>query len=339
MVHRYPDRRTVLSGLLATLAPPSGKAFGADEIVFEAAADRAGSLDQLHAMVIAHRGKVVFARAFRGAALDVPVNVKSVSKTLVALLTGIAIDEGALSGVDAKLGDLIPSLIPEAADARVEQVSVADLLTMRAGLERTSGPNYGDWVASPDWIGYALSRPFVTDPGERFQYSTGSFHILGAVLAEATGRTLLALAREWIGDPLGIALPRWTADPQGYYLGGNNMALSPLALARIGEMVRSGGVVGGRRVVPAQWLEASFVPRTRSPWSGDRYGYGWFLTELAGAPVRYARGYGGQMLYVIPSARLTVAITSDPTRPARTAGHVGDLHRLVADDIINIVSV
>lgn len=340
MTRLRPNRRMVLSGLFAgSLALPSLAAATADGTAFERAANTAASLNQLHAMVIVHRGETVFARAFRGLAVDVPVNVKSVSKTLVALLTGIAIDRGALPGVDAALGDLVPHLIPDEADARAQEVTIADLLTMRAGLERTSGPNYGSWVASDDWIADALSRPFVAEPGERFQYSTGSFHILGAVLAEATDMSLLRLAREWLGDPLGIAIPAWTADPQGYYLGGNNMALSPLALARIGEMVRSGGVADGARIVSAEWLKASSLARTHSPWSGDKYGYGWFLTDLAGTPVQYARGYGGQMLYVIPSADLTVAITSDPTRPARTDGHVGDLHRMVADDIIRAVVV
>mgnify|MGYP001801087213 CR=1 FL=1 len=117
-------------------------------------------------------------------------------------------------------------------------------------------------------------------------------------------------------------------------MGGNEMALSPLALARVGAMMAAGGVWEGAQVIPAAWIEASWTPRARSPWSGDLYGYGWFLRELGGRPVAYARGYGGQMLYVFPQERLSVAVTSDPTRPARTGGHVGDLHRLVEETIL-----
>ncbi|MEO1459767.1 MAG: serine hydrolase, partial [Pseudomonadota bacterium] len=285
-------------------------------------------------------GAVRVARAFRGPALARPANVKSVSKTLVALLTGIAIDKGVLPGTEATLAEMAPELIPARADPRVGAITLADLLTMQAGLQRTSGANYGSWVQSSNWVADALSRPMVAVPGQRFLYSTGSFHILGAVLARRSGRSLLALARAWIGGPLGIEIPPWTRDPQGYYLGGNNMALTPRGLARIGQAMLGEGMWQGRQVVSPAWLARSWEPRTRSPFSGHDYGFGWFLAEAgAGAGgratrVAYARGYGGQMLYVVPEGGITVAITSDPTRPGRSAGYVGALNRLLADDIL-----
>ncbi len=165
-------------------------------------------------------------------------------------------------------------------------------------------------------------------------YSTGSYHLLGAALAQATGRSLLELARAWLGGPLGIEIPSWTRDPQGFYMGGNNMALSPLAMVRFGEMWRAGGVWNGRRVLSRDWVEASWRPRTTSVFSGDDYGYGWFLTRLAGRDVAYARGYGGQMIYVVPDLALTVAVTSDPARPARSEGYAGDLKALLAEAVI-----
>ena len=103
------------------------------------------------------------------------------------------------------------------------------------------------------------------------------------------------------------------------------------------RMIRDDGRFEGRQVIPADWLRRSLEPRARSPYSGMGYGYGWFITRLAGERAVYARGYGGQMLYILPDLALTVAITSDPTRPARTAGHVGDLNRLVAQQIVPAV--
>lgn len=139
---------------------------------------------------------------------------------------------------------------------------------MQAGLERTSGAGYGRWVASEDWVSDALSRPFVAKPGARLLYSTGSFHVLGAVLALSAGQDLHTLAESWLGDPLGIDFPHWTRDPQGRYPGGNEMALSPLEMARIGELYRLGGRWQGERVFAAGWVERSFTAHTRSPWSG-----------------------------------------------------------------------
>ena len=327
-------RRTFAAGGLAGLAPlPSlGAVTGDDGLA--GAAERAAELPQLHTLMIVRDGQTVLTRAYRGPAPDRPVNVKSVSKTIVALLTGIAIGRGVLPGPGATLGDLIPRLIPAGADPLVRGITVADLLTMQAGLERTSGPNYGGWISSANWVADALRRPFVAKPGQRFLYSTGSFHVLGAALSVATGGSLLELAREWLGKPLDIEIPAWTRDPQGFYMGGNNMALSPVAMARIGEMVRLGGRWRGREVVPRDWIETSWQPRTRSPFSGDQYGYGWFLTRLGGAFAAYARGYGGQIICVVPDRALTVAITSDPTQPARSAGYFGDLYDLIGKRIV-----
>jgi CubicO group peptidase (beta-lactamase class C family) len=298
------------------------------------AAEAARGLDQLNALVVALDGEVVFAEAFRGPAVERPVNVKSVSKSVVAALTGAAIDRGEVAGVGATLGELVPDLIPPGADPRVAEITVEDLLTLRAGLERTSGAGYGAWVSSPDWVAYALGRPMVAEPGSRMLYSTGSAHVLGAVLARASGESLLAQARARLGAPLGIEIPAWTRDPQGFYLGGNEMALSPVAMVRFGETYRRGGVWEGTRVLSAAWVEASFAPRTRSPFSGLDYGYGWFLGRAGGHRLALARGYGGQVVAVVPGLGLTVAITSDPTRPARSEGYFGELMALIGRRIV-----
>jgi len=240
---------------------------------------------------------------------------------------------GVVPGAVAQLADVAPGLLPRGADPRARGITLGNLASLQAGLERTSGPNYGPWVSSGNWVADALSRPMIAEPGSRMLYSTGSTHILGAALAEASGESLLALARDWLGRPLGIEIPAWTRDPQGYYLGGNEMALSPEAMVRFGEMIRRGGEIDGTRVVSEGWIAASFEPRTMSPWSGLAYGYGWFLGRSGGADVALARGFGGQVIAVVPDRALTIAITSDPTRPARSGGYFGDLLSLI-DDIV-----
>lgn len=328
-------RRTVLLAAAGGLgAAPALRAATIPTDSLARVTQRAAALPQLHGLIVARGGQVVFAEAFRGPPLTRPVDVKSVSKTIVASLAGAALDRNLLTGVDQPMTEVIGDLVPRDADPRVHEITISDLLTMQAGLERTSGANYGRWVSSRSWVAFALSRPFVAAPGERMLYSTGSYHLLGVVLARVGGRSLLALARDWLGDPLGITFHPWTRDPDGFYLGGNGMVLTPLDLVRFGELWRLGGRWSGRTVLGRSWIEASWTPWTSSPFSGDAYGYGWFLTRLAGHDVRYARGYGGQMLYVVPELDLTVAMTSDPTRPATSEGHVGDLRRLLAEAII-----
>lgn len=313
------NRRHFLAATGAALAAPSvARAQGFRDL----AADHA---DRLHSIVVRRDDEEIFAQSWGGRGLDGIANVKSVSKTLMALLTGIAIDRGVIEGTDARVLPLLGR--PETGDAR-DDLTIDHLLTMRTGLESVSGGNYGAWVASGNWVDTALEQDLVGTPGGRFIYSTGGWHVLGALLSQVTGQNLLSLTRDWLGAPMGIDFAPWVQDPQGRYLGGNDMALSPRGLARIGQMAVDDGQWQDKTVVSEGWLDTSWEPRTRSPFSGDQYGYGWFLTRMDGADTAYARGYGGQMLAVIPSRRMVIAITSDPSQPARSEGYFGDLRQL-----------
>jgi CubicO group peptidase (beta-lactamase class C family) len=326
----HPTRRHIILATAAVLASPGL----AQANPWQAVADRARALNQCHALMIRQRGADVLAEVFRGPGMGRAVPVKSVSKTIVAALTGAALDRGELPAVTATLADVAPRLIPAGADPRVGSLTIEHLVTMQAGLERTSGGNYGAWIGSRDWVADALSRPFVDEPGRRMQYSTGSFHVLGAVLADVSGESLLALARSRLGAPLGIEIPAWTRDPQGRYLGGNEMALTLPAMVRFGELYLAQGMWNDKQVLGRDWVRASLQGRTRSPFSGLDYGYGWFLGRAAGQDYALARGYGGQVICIVPGLGLSLALTSDPTLPARSQGHFGDLMALIENDVI-----
>jgi CubicO group peptidase (beta-lactamase class C family) len=321
------------AGASAQSAPPP-PASAPDAKLIGETVERAKDLPNLRSLIVSHNGSVLTERAFGGARLDRPTNIKSASKTIMSALVGIAIERGVLQGVGQPVASILGQSIPSDADARIRQVTIGHLLSMQAGLERTSGRNYGTWISSDNWVRYALSRPFVDEPGGRMLYSTGSTHLLSAALTRASRRSTLDLAREWLGEPLDITVAPWTRDPQGIYLGGNEMALSPRALLRFGEMYRQGGTIEGKRVVPASWIEESWTPRTSSPFTGDTYGYGWFMRDMRGHRAHYAWGFGGQMLYVIPSLGLSIVMTSDPTAPSREDNYIGQLHALVADGIV-----
>lgn len=321
-------RRTFIATASAALATP----LVAQADPWAVVVDRARALSQCHAVMIRQAGELVVSEVIRGPSLSRAVPIKSVSKSIVAALTGAAWDRGEIASLDATLGDIAPRLIPAQADPRVAGITVENLVTMQAGLERTSGANYGGWVSSSNWVSNALSRPFVTEPGSRMLYSTGSFHILGAVLTEVSGRSLLDLARARLGQPLGIDIPAWTRDPQGRYLGGNEMALTLDGMVRFGEMYR----LGGAEVLSADWVRRSFEVRTRSPFSGLSYGYGWFLGQVGGVRYALARGYGGQIIVIAPELQMTMALTSDPTQPARSGGYFGDLMRLIEQAVVPV---
>jgi CubicO group peptidase (beta-lactamase class C family) len=333
LVRLLPLAALALTLLAASLAEPvrSQALPDAKRAELDSVLDAAGALPALRNVVVAQNGTVVAERGYRGNSADSPTNIKSASKAVISALVGIAIDRGVLQGADQIVAPILEADLPPNPDPRLFQITVGHLLSMQAGLERTSGANYGRWVASPNWVRFALARPFVDEPGGDMLYSTGSTHLLSAALTRASGRSTLAVARDWLGEVPGFSIADWERDPQGIYLGGNQMAMSPRSLLAFGELYRNGGrTPDGRQVIPERWISSSWEPRTQSRFTGDSYGYGWFLRRIEGEEVRYAWGYGGQMLYIVPSAGLTVVMTSNDSEPSGRTGYRDELHALLA---------
>lgn len=255
-------------------------------------------------LLVVRQGRLVVEEAWN-AAPDRPVNVKSASKSLLSALVGIALERGDLAGLDRPLGELLPA---HASGTKAE-ITLRDLLTMSSGLRSVSGEGYGAWVSTSNWTAAALAQPLVGEPGATFEYSTGDSHLVAAVLAEATGTSVLAYAREHLLAPLGIEIEWWERSPEGVHLGGNQMSLAPLDLARFGQLYLNRGRWGNRQLVPAEWIETS--TRVHAEGWPDRYGaygYLWWVRPEAGAYV--AVGYGGQFLYLAPADDLAIVLIS-----------------------------
>jgi len=295
---------------------------------------QARQLPRLRSLLVQSRGRLVGERYFHGATRARRANIKSASKSVISALVGIAIARGHIRGVDETLGELLPDQLGRDADPRKRAITVEDLLTMRSGLESTSFENYGSWVTSRNWVRDALRRPLVAEPGGPMIYSTGSTHLLSAILTRRTGASTHRFAQRALAAPLGITLRPWQRDPQGIYFGGNDMYLTPREMLRLGALYLNGGRASdGRQVVPRAWVEASLQPRTRSGWSGHEYGYGWWSRTSGAHRVFYAWGYGGQFIYVVPSLELVVVTTSQSEATRRDGGHLGAVHRLL-DEIV-----
>jgi CubicO group peptidase (beta-lactamase class C family) len=279
-------------------------------IDFDGAVEAAGRLPRIRSLLVSRGGELLLERYFNGARAARGVNIKSAAKSVISALTGIAIARGLLPGVQASIAPYFPELARAGMDPRKRKITIEDLLTMRSGLESTSGRNYGAWVRSPNWVRYVLERPILSAPGEQMDYSTGNSHLLSAILAKASGKNTWRFAQEALGEPLGIALAPWTRDPQGIYFGGNEMLMTPRQMVQFGELYAKDGAANGRQVIPASWIEASFEPRGRSPISEQLYGYGWWIGTMADLPVYFAWGSGGQYIFVLPDAGLVVVTTS-----------------------------
>jgi len=268
----------------------------------------AATLPEIRSLLVARDGRLVGERYFHGAGPDTRFNVKSASKSILSALVGIAARDGYLR-LDQPALDFFPEYAAGEVDPRKRAITIRHLVSMTAGLESTSFGRYGSWVNSPDWVRYVWQRPVVAQPGSRLDYSTGSTHLLSAILTRATGMSTLEYLDRALLRPLGIQRPRWARDPQGVYFGGNDMYLTARDLLRFGELYLDGGRHGGEQVVPGEWVRDSWRPGLRSRISGHRYGYGWWVDEFDGRTVNFAWGYGGQYVFIVPSQRLVVVMT------------------------------
>jgi CubicO group peptidase (beta-lactamase class C family) len=318
---------------VAVESPRAISSVGLDSASIASVVERAAELPRLRTLLIARHGDLLVERHFRGPGLDQPANVKSVSKSILSAVVGIAVAEGHLQSVDQPIAPFFERHLRPSDDPRKREITIAHLLSMQSGLERTSGTQYGRWVSSRNWVDYALTRPMVADPGGQRLYSTGNSHLLSALLTQATGRNTWAYSREKLAEPLGISLPRWPADPQGIFFGGNEMRMTPRAMVRFGELYRNGGRHEGVQIVPEEWVRESLTPRAALRRGSEGYGYGWFISQVRGHPMFYAWGYGGQFIFVIPDLELTVVTTSDPDT-AREGEHLRAVRQMLAEMIV-----
>jgi CubicO group peptidase (beta-lactamase class C family) len=310
-----------------------------DSSLLRLVAERGDRLPRLRSVIVAWRGNVVLEKYYNGATRTSPANIKSASKTMISALVGIAIARGDLSGPTQRIDQL---LVPETRqlDEAKRSVTLVDLLTMRSGLESTSFENYGEWVSSRNWVRDALRRPVVAEKGDGAPmiYSTGNSHLLSAILTRATRTSTHTYADRHLFRPMGIRLRGWTTDPQGVYFGGNEMRLTPREMLAFGELYRNRGRARDgdsvRQVVPEAWIDSSWVSRTRSGWSGNEYGYGWWMRDFGGYRAYFAWGYGGQYIFVFPALDATVVVTSDPDVMSREEGHRAELFRMIEENVV-----
>jgi CubicO group peptidase (beta-lactamase class C family) len=295
---------------------------------------RDGTYPNVHSLLVVKDGKLAFEQYFPGDAWspadgqaggDVEFDagtlhyMASVTKSITSALVGIAIDRGAIGGVDEKLFSFFPEYA-HLQDGGKEALTLEHLLTMTSRLswnenELPYTDPANDFVGlyrAPDPLAYVLGRPLEGEPGQGWEYNGGSVDLLGAVVARTTGQGLDAFAEEHLFGPLGIDEYRWDFVRPDFIDAAGGLHLRPRDMAMLGLLYLNGGEWNGRRVVPEAWVETATQPHASVPGGGE-YGYLWWRSTYAldaGAVQAFsAIGWGGQWIIVFPELDMVVVFT------------------------------
>jgi CubicO group peptidase (beta-lactamase class C family) len=280
----------------------------------------AGRYPDVHSVLVAHRGRLVFEEYFYEYDANTPHALRSATKSVVSALVGLAIAQGLLKDVRQPVLPFFAGDYPQLAnvtDAK-RRITVEDLLTMRSGLEcddwnQASPGNESKMGRTDDWVKFTLDLPMRSEPGTTSSYCSGGVIVLGRLVEKVSGRPLVTFAREHLFEPLGIRNFQWRFAPDRSSINTFcQVSLTPRDMLKIGLLYMSGGKWNSRQVVPADWVNASTSRHTSV---GDTdYGYLWWRPYLEVPGGRHhgimATGNGGQKIFLWPELDLVVVITA-----------------------------
>ena len=279
-------------------------------------------------LIVSHRGVIQLERYWQGKGADQVVYSFSMHKSIVALLLGIAIDEGHIAGIDDPLAKYLPEWRGDPRD----RITLRHALQMNSGLEPMSFPvnpfsKHVKRQIGTDLTGTALSFRLQDEPGSVFSYNGVNPTLLVMVLERATGQRYAAYLSEQLWRPLGNKdASVWLDHPGGLARGATSLYAKPMDWLRIGHLLLNNGRANGRQIIPADWLAEMTTPSPANPryglltWIGADYVEQRTLEAFEGfaavaetpfdaGDIIYFDGLGGQRVYVIPSAELVIVRT------------------------------
>lgn len=287
----------------------------------------------VHAVVVVRGGKLVYEtyRAGKdqrwGSSLGLASHtqltlhdVRSVSKSVISLLFGIALDRNLVASINTPVVSYFPEhaalLTPEK-----DRIEPRHLLAMTSGLAWDERRSYSDpgnserrMSGATNPYRFVLEQPLLNAPGGKWEYSGGSTQLLAGVLQRSSRKWLADFAREALFEPLGITRFEWVKMPaNGEAAAASGLRLRPRDMAKLGQLVLGKGIWNRRRIVSEEWITESTRPRTDVA-HPLQYGYHWWTDEgeIAGRKTTWvaAQGLGGQRIYIVPTFGLVVAITA-----------------------------
>ncbi len=279
-------------------------------------------------IVIIKDGIVSYEKYFKGCTAESRVHVYSVTKSVISILLGIALDKGYIKNIEEKVLDYFPEYKVKRGEKKIQNITLRDMLTMTAPYKYRLFAPYIKYFTSSDWVEFSLDLLGGRGKVGTFRYAPliGP-DILSGILVRATGQSVLEFAAENLFEPLGIKVENnllfeskeeqmafnqstdtsgWAVDPTGIHAAGWGLTLTPMDMAKIGQLYLNGGMWEGKRIVSSKWVEDSTIEHSRWKKENLPYGYLWWVNEDGYA----AMGDGGNIIYVNTKKKLVISIAA-----------------------------
>lgn len=281
----------------------------------------ASQQETIYSLLVIKNGYLIAEEYFNAGSVDQKDRLQSVTKSFTSALVGIALEQGCLSNVDQNMLDFFPDVAGMITDPRKEQITIRNLLEMRAGYP--SEETHQDlWAGllSGHYPPLIEEFPLVSDPGASFHYSNLTSNWLGIIVDRACGMDLKAYAEEHLFSPLGVQAGEWGQDAEGHYNGCGDLHLTPRDAAKFGLLYLNDGVYKGNQVVPADWVEDSLQTYSMNEAFVNKigrfrdigYGYHWWSANTDNHHVNFAWGHGGQLIVLVDEFDMVIVTTSYP---------------------------
>ena len=272
-----------------------------------------GATHAMDSVLVERHGKVVLDAQYAPFKPGMKHIVNSVTKAVVGTLVGIAHQQGQIGALDSPVLDSFPERRAANVDPRKKAMTLQHLLDSDSGLSwqepltDEAPESMLQMERSPDWVGFVLDRPMAQAPGAGFNYNSGAWHVLSAILSRRTGVDTLSFARKELFAPLGITDVAWRRDPQGIPIGGYGLFMHPRDMAKIGYLYLHGGQWEGRQLLPAEWPQHVFHPQVDMHLGSLRYANGWWAIPEKHAYM--AVGFLRQLIVVLPDIDTVAVVT------------------------------
>jgi len=299
---------------------------GLDPILVAELYYNAAELETLYSLLVVKNGYLIAEDYFNEGSIDQKDRLQSVTKSYTSALVGIALEQGYLSSVEQKMLDFFPEVADQITDPRKQQITIRDLLQMRAGYPwEETDPVLWEGLLSGYYVPLIEEFPLITDPGTEFHYSNLSSNWLGIIVDQATGTNLKAYAEENLFLPLDVQAGEWGTDAEGHNNGCGDLHLTARDAAKFGLLYLNDGVYEGNQVVPANWVHDSlqrysedinvtggFPANWGLSFRDVGYGYQWWSATAGEHHFDIAWGHGGQLIILLDDLNMVIVVTSYP---------------------------